>query len=560
MTLRDSGRKVAGTICAKPGTDRPGSHAAGEVPEDKDVSMSPSRLCPTLRLLWSLLLLGALSGAVCPVGGCAGVPPVPERAKTRPEWAERHRDPEEGWLFRALVGAEEADPPSTASTSVQPGAGAAGPAGGQPPAPAPPSAPAIPQPPPEIRAPAVEPQPAAPQPGAEGQPGSDPLPGPILPVPPEQPLPLSVEFPQEAPPPGHKPPAARNASASLPGSPLSEPAEEAEDSGLQLSDLSPKNLYLKAKDATGYGPDEQVARAAYQQGETLFRDKKYAEAAEEFKTAAARWPDSILEEDALFMLGESYFFTDQYPEAHDTYTKLLKKHENTRYLETVVAREFAIGRYWEQLYQADPDWPITPNLTDPSRPRFDAYSKALAAYQNVRLYDPTGPLADDALMATANAHFVHGEYEDASYYYDQLRKEYPQSEHQLAAHLLAVQAKLRFYQGPDYDGTPLEDARTIAEQTLTQFGGRLGEEKERLLKTYRQILELQAARDWNMAQYYEAKRYYGAARRYYHLLIKEYPDTRHAQMALARLEEMRGLPDEPPNRFGWLISLFPEEK
>jgi len=373
-------------------------------------------------------------------------------------------------------------------------------------------------------------------------------------------LPLSVEFPETSPPPGYKPPAARLVSASLPAGPSGATAEEEEDSGFELSDLNPKVLFQKAMEAAGYGLDEQLARAAYQEGEALFGEKKFALAAEKFETAAARWPDTILEEDALFMLGESYFFSDQYPKAHDTYVKLLKKYENTRYLETVVAREFAIGRYWEQLYQADPDWAITPNLTDGTRPRFSAYSKALDAYQNVRLYDPTGPLADDALMATANAHFVYGEYEDASYYYDQLCKEYPQSEHQLAAHLLAVQAKLRFYQGADYDGTPLEEARSIAEQTLTQFGAQLGEEKERLLKTYRQILELQAARDWDMAQYYEGKKYYGAARRYYHLLIKEYPDTRYAQMARQRLEEMRGLPNEPASRFGWLIRLFPNEK
>jgi len=494
--------------------------------------------------------------------GCA-VPPVPEWAKSRPEWAERHRDPEEGWLFRALTGGEDAekasaDPRPQSSAREAPAA-----ADVQPPA----SSPPTPQPAPQLRAPTQQtpsqqsplPAPAPARPDLPASPESP------LPLPPEEPLPLSVEFPQTAPPPGYKPPAARVVSATGAYGTPSVSAEQSteageEDSGLDLSDLNPKNLFLKAKAAVGYGPDEQAARKAYSEGEALFREKKYGEAVEKFKTAAARWPDSILEEDALFMLGESYFFSDQYPEAHETYSKLLKKYENTRYLETVVAREFAIGRYWEQLYRADPDWPITPNLTDETRPRFNAYAKALDAYQNVRLYDPTGPLADDALMATANAHFVQGDYENASFYYDQLRKEYPQSEHQLAAHLLSIQAKLRYYQGPDYDGTPLEEARRIAEQVLAQFGGQLGEEKQRLLKTYRQILELQAERDWNMAQYYETKRSYGAARRYYQLLIEEYPDTRYAQMARGRLEEMRGLPDEAPNRFGWLIRLFPEEK
>ena len=104
-----------------------------------------------------------------------------------------------------------------------------------------------------------------------------------------------------------------------------------------MSDLAPENIYKNVKNAAGYGPDEKIARAAMHEGKTLFRDKKYKEAAAKFATAADRWPDSPLEEDALFLKGESEFFSDQYPKAHDTYGGLLKKYSNTRYLDTVVA-------------------------------------------------------------------------------------------------------------------------------------------------------------------------------------------------------------------------------
>ena len=152
--------------------------------------------------------------------------------------------------------------------------------------------------------------------------------------------------------------------------------------------------------------------------------------------AADRWPDSPLEEDALFLQGESEFFSDQYSKAHDTYGGLLKKYANTRHLDTVVAREFAIGRYWEQMYDANPTWPTTPNVTDNSRPMFDTFGYAIQAYERVRQYDPTGPLADASLMALGNAYFRHGQYEDAAYNYDTLRKEYPNSKYQMKAHLL----------------------------------------------------------------------------------------------------------------------------
>jgi len=329
-----------------------------------------------------------------------------------------------------------------------------------------------------------------------------------------------------------------------------------EDSGFEWSDLSPENVVKNAKKAVGLGPNEGLARTRFEEGKGLFEQKEYSEAAKKFKSAAGRWPDSVLEEDALFLQGEGYFFSDQYPKAQDTYENLLKKYDNSRHLDTVGKRLFSIGRYWEQLHQAHPHWPVTPNLTDKERPWFDTFGNALKAYETVRMKDPTGPLADDSIMATANAYFGKGRYEDASYYYDLLRKEYPRSEHQLQAHVLGLQSKLRVYQGELYDGTPLSEADEIAEQTLTQFPGQLGSEQIRVAQTRDRIVEQKAERDWAIAQYYDRKKQYGHARLYYQYIINDYPLTQTAHKARARLDQIRNEPDRPPNRFKWLTDVF----
>ena len=331
---------------------------------------------------------------------------------------------------------------------------------------------------------------------------------------------------------------------------------EQEDSGFQLEDLAPSNLYKGFKNAVGLGPNEQIARTAYQEGEELYDQKKYGDAAEKFATAASRWPDSVLEEDALFMQGESYFFADQYSKASDTFQKLLKKHPFSRHLDKAVARLFDIGRYWEQMHAAEPHWPVTPNFTDGTRPLFDTWGHALKAYEQIRLNDPNGPLADDSVIASANAYFLTGRYEDAAYHYDLLRKEYPKSEHQVAAHVLGVKSKLNIYQGSLYDGEPLEDASEIAQQALTQFPGQLGAEKELMIRAKNGIVEQQAERDWAIAQYYDKKKFYGAARLYYEAILKDYPQTSVAEAARTRLEEIRGFPAEPPNRFKFLTDMF----
>lgn len=339
--------------------------------------------------------------------------------------------------------------------------------------------------------------------------------------------------------------------------PKPKPSEE--DEGFDWSALYPSTIYKNMQAAVGLGPDEKIARAAYKEGEDLYRQRKFAEAASRFKTAADRWPDTPLEEDALFLLAECQFFTDQYSKALDTYGTLMKKHENSRYMDKAVARQFAIGRYWEQMDAYEPHWPVTPNFIDKTRPLFDTWGNAIKAYENARLNDPTGPMADHALMAAANANFVRGRYEDAAYNYDLLRKEYPKSDHMVQASVLGMKSKLEMYHGPMYDGKPLVEANKIAEQALNQFPDRLGPEKDRIVQARNHMVEGIAERDWAMGQYYDKRGYYGAARYYYEAVIKSHPQTHVAQMARSRLEEIKDKPARPTNYFKWIDDVLPSK-
>ncbi|HBO45090.1 MAG TPA: hypothetical protein DD670_14405, partial [Planctomycetaceae bacterium] len=80
---------------------------------------------------------------------------------------------------------------------------------------------------------------------------------------------------------------------------------------------APEELYKNAKTAVGLGPDRKLAKQYLDEGLKLYEEKRFAEAAAKFKAAAGRWPDSALEEDALFLQGESLFFADNYPKSQD---------------------------------------------------------------------------------------------------------------------------------------------------------------------------------------------------------------------------------------------------
>lgn len=332
------------------------------------------------------------------------------------------------------------------------------------------------------------------------------------------------------------------------------PDDDEKSFSKSVSKFSPKKMWDGTKSAFGLGPDEAKARKYYAEGESLFREKQYDKAASKFKTAAWRWPDSMLQEDAMFMRAESYFFADRYSKASDTYGTLAKKYENSRHLDKLVQRHFAIARYWEQRAK-DTSW-IMPNFFDKTRTWFDPQGNAIAVYESIRLNDPTGPLADDATMATANAYFLSRRYEDAAYHYDLIRKEYPQSDHQQQAHLLGLQSKIRSYQGPQYDAQPLEDADELVDQTLVQFGRQIEGERENLLKAKRKIREERAQREYATAEYYRRTGYNAAARYYYDAILKEFSDTQLAGESRKRIEEIKDLPAVPPDYFPWLTKVF----
>ncbi len=336
-------------------------------------------------------------------------------------------------------------------------------------------------------------------------------------------------------------------------------AEDA-DAESFLDKIAPKRAYKKFMVLIGKGPNEQLAKKELQEGDALFRQKEYVGAAKHYKVAYTRWPDSPLEEEAIFKKAESEFFADRYGKADDAYSLLTKKFSSTQYLSQVVVRRFAIGRYWEQYDTAHPHWPLTANFFDKTRPTFDTGGHALRVYERIRLDDPTGPLADDSIMASASAYFGKGRWGDADYQYGLLRAEYPKSEFQYQAHLLGLRCKLLKYQGPGYDGKPLDEAEELATQLLTQFHSELADERERVVQVKAGINAQRALREWDMAEYYAKGKHYGASRHFYDKIVNDYPETQLAEESRSRIEQYKSEPDNPKDPFEWFVGLFPESK
>lgn len=312
------------------------------------------------------------------------------------------------------------------------------------------------------------------------------------------------------------------------------------------------------------------AKELYQEGDALFRQASsqprdeakstFNKAAKLFGKAGEAAPGTALQQDAMFMQGESLFFADRLVDAADVYEKLQKEFPRHRHIDRVAARLFAISRYWIETAEADKDKWVTLNLTDPKRPRVDVDGHAIRVLDQIRYDDPTGRLADDATMAAAAEYIRQGKFQEADEFLTDLRETFSDSEHLFLAHMLGINVKLENYRGPKYSGLVLEDAEKLVKQTRERFPDQLAQKDygERLEKAAAQVAFLRAERLRYRAEYREKRREYGAARYYYNLLLTRFPETPHADTARDRLAKIETYPAVPTQRLSWLTTVFPD--
>lgn len=340
---------------------------------------------------------------------------------------------------------------------------------------------------------------------------------------------------------------------------------------ITAEDLAPENTFKRigSRWATlrGQGWNPTAAKQAFISGDELYRaardsrDKdKFLQAADLYAMAARRWPESALEEDALFKAGECYFFSDHYDDANEQYELLVANHPNTRHLDAVESRRFLIAKYWLDINEQSPDGLASMNFFDETRPFRDTTGNAIRVFDAIRIDDPTGKLADDATIAAANAILKTGDYDRADQYFSDLIQTFPTSEHQFAAHLLAIQTKIKKYDGADYEGSPLEEAQDLIKQVRIQFRTKSQENSEFLDRAEATVNKLLAAREYELGSYYDRRGEYAGARYHYQNLIDNYPQTEVGQLAQQRYDVIAERPNAPLDRAAWLTAWLPQNK
>lgn len=309
--------------------------------------------------------------------------------------------------------------------------------------------------------------------------------------------------------------------------------------------------------------NKEEARDKYREADRIFEEAKNADgtqrrdlfrnAAKAYLAAGKAWTSSALEQDAMFMAAESYFFAEDYPKAENQYVKLVKEYPRTRWQDQVDRRRMEIGHYWLQF----PDRFYHVNFSDNKRPWNDTENHGKRVLEKMRLDSPTSRLADDVTMEIANTEFKRENWPEALDAYRDLISVYPDSPYQFDAHFLGAKSALMAYQGPQYSSEPLEQAEKLLTQMVKQFSDKSQENKDQIRDMIAEVKFRKAERLFEEAQYRANKEEYAAAKIYCDQIIEGYSDTPFAESAREIIGKGEGKPGVPTPYLSWMTTVFP---
>jgi outer membrane protein assembly factor BamD (BamD/ComL family) len=312
----------------------------------------------------------------------------------------------------------------------------------------------------------------------------------------------------------------------------------------------------------GANYDDPLVESKLQEAEDLFTAQQYEKAQTQFRALADnRGNSAVVAERARFMQAECRYMRGQYPEAADTYHKVLLDFPTGAYRRDCCARVFQICDYWLDDFRDELEkrsgekgvlrWrPTWPKPWDRTRPALGQEDRTLANLERVHTHDVTGPTADKAIFWCGYVNFIRGNFQEADQFFSQLVDMHGDSPLRPQAMAFAIQAKNNATGGAAYDGRKCAEALQlvqVAESSVPELANDPAM-TEKLTRAKFAIRSQQAEKDFLMAEYYERTGHPGSAVFYYELVRRRYGGTKYSDLASdrqARLVNMmkEGRPD-----------------
>lgn len=241
--------------------------------------------------------------------------------------------------------------------------------------------------------------------------------------------------------------------------------------------------------------------------------------------------DALADENQ-FLRGEILIAQGQLMEAAQSYQQLITAYPDSDRYDEAVRKQYDIGdRYYARGEQiAGKKWRIFRN-----RP----YKRAAEVYTMVVDNQPFAAAAAEAQYKIGLCHYARKQYIDAAFEYRRVVEDYSASDWVNDASYGLAMCYYKASLPPAYDQTPSEMAIAAIDDFATRYPS---DERVAELQTNRaEMVDSIAMQRLEIARFYERRREFPAAKLYYELLVRDFPDTESAAAATSWLEENGGV-------------------
>ncbi len=134
----------------------------------------------------------------------------------------------------------------------------------------------------------------------------------------------------------------------------------------------------------------------------------------------------------------------------------------------------------------------------------------------------------------------NNDWRDADNYFTQIYEHHPNSPLAPKAIEYAIMAKNLSTGGPEYDGRKAAEARKLVDAALRNYPEIANDPKksEFLIRQLQGITLQQAAKDYEMAEFWEKQGHPGSAYFQYGVVKQRYPNTKYAADAEKKMQEL----------------------
>ncbi len=270
---------------------------------------------------------------------------------------------------------------------------------------------------------------------------------------------------------------------------------------------------------------------AYNVALESFQKREWNQLKSQSKQAIEAFPASPFLSDLYYYVGVAYFSQHDYEMANFYFSQFLEKYATPKYFEEAVVYKYLIAEQFQKGERKH-------LMGVEAMPRIvSAWDDAYAIYDEVIATLPRHEVAAKALFNKAEMKIEEGDSKEAIELYQTMIRRFPKHNLTPKAYLAIAKSFLQESQGNFPDKEFLEQAQLNYRKFRAEFPG-----EDRLVDAEAMLAQMQDryARDlWESANYYDKKQKFQSSFLYYLSIVRNYPESKYAHLALQRVSEIK---------------------